>query len=89
MDRTATETRLQIALGNIVALNAAVAALFRVAPEKAALSEALEEFDGMSIEIIRMMELRHSGSGETMQDTYLQQMAGFRQLLVSDSAPPR
>lgn len=81
MEKNPQDTRVQIALGNIVALNAAVAALYNAHPDKAALETALDEFQALSNDIIRTMELHHQGSGEAMQDTYLQQIAGYRQLL--------
>ena len=81
MEKDRTDERLQVALGQIVASNAVLAALCSTHPDPQALLASLREFGDLNMSALRQMEQLHPDRGQTMQETYLQQMAGFRQLL--------
>jgi len=78
---TNIDARLQEAFGQILAANAAIAALCATHQNKLALLAELRTFDSLSMDLLRKTEQRHPGLGQTMQEAYLQQLSAFRQLL--------
>lgn len=76
------EERLQIALGQVIAANTALAALCKTHPDKTALSAAMKDFDALSMDVLRHVERQQPDRGQTMQEAYLQQMAGFRNAML-------